>query len=120
MPISEGKHTGEFIISQANGSRSRDAGVVKSGQTLVAGELVGIETATGKYVKYNPANTIVGSKTIVGISYDDVDATGGDTRAVFVVRDAEVRRSDLTYNEAVAGTVTAEVAGLKALGIIVR
>lgn len=117
MPL-EGKYTGAFIISQANGSISRDTGVVKSGQKLVAGELVGKETASGKYVAYNPANIIVGSSTIVGISYDNVDATGGDTRAVFVVRDAEVRGSDLTYNK--VGTVTAEVAGLKALGLIVR
>ncbi len=119
--LTEGKHTGEFIVYQANGSRSRDAGTVLSGQTLVVGELVGIGTASGKYVAYDPAGTIVGSDTVAGISYAEVDASTADvTNAVFVVRDAEVRGSDLTYNEAVSGTITTEVAGLKSLGIIVR
>lgn len=117
----EGKHTGEFIISQANGARSRGTGTIKSGQNVVAGELLGIETATGKYVAYDPADTIDGSGTIAGISYDNVDATLADIAgAVIVLRDAEVRGSDLTYNEAVAGVVTTEITGLKALGLIVR
>jgi len=118
--LTEGKHTGEFIVSQANGARSRAAITVKSGQTIDVGELVGIETATGKYVAYDPDGTIAGSDTVAGISYAAVDATDGDMSAVIIARDAEVRGSDLTYNEATPGTVTTEVAGLKALGIIVR
>ena len=119
--LTEGKHTGEFIVSQANGARSRGTGTVLSGETLIAGELVGIETASGKYVAYDPAGTITGSDTVAGISYTTVDASVADVDgAVLVLRDAEVRGSDLTYNEAVEGTVTAEVAGLKALGLIVR
>lgn len=120
MAYIEGKHTAEFIVSQANGDRSREAGVLKSGQKVVSGELLGIETATGKYVAYDPAGTIVGSDTVAGISYDNYDATTSDIRIVIVVRDAEVRGSDLTYNEAVAGTVTTEIAGLKELGLIKR
>jgi len=118
--LTEGKHTGEFIVSQANGARSRDAVIVLSGETLVAGELVGIETASGKYVAYDPAGTITGSDTVAGISYDNIDASAADVSAVIIARDAEVRGSDLTYNEAVSGTITTEVAGLKNLGIIVR
>lgn len=121
MALAEGKHTGEFIVSEANGTRARGTGTVLSGQTLIVGELVGIETASGKYVAYDPAGTIVGSDTVAGICFAEVDASGGDVAGqVFVVRDAEVRQSDLTFNEAVSGTITAEVAGLKALGIIVR
>ena len=121
MALTEGKHTAEFIVSSANGTRSIGTGTVLSGQTLVVGELVGIETASGKYVAYDPAGTITGSDTVAGIAYQAVDASAADvTKQVFVVRDAEVRGSDLTYNEAVSGTTTTEVAGLKALGIIVR
>jgi hypothetical protein len=121
MALIEGKHTGEFLVSEANGTRTRATGTVLSGQDLVVGELVGIETASGKYVAYDPAGTIVGSDTVAGICFAEVDASLADVaNQVFIVRDAEVRGSDLTYNEAVAGTVTAEVAGLKALGIIVR
>ena len=67
--LAEGKHTGEFMVSQANGARSRGTGTVLSGQTLVVGELVGIETASGKYVAYNPANSPLGSDTVAVISY---------------------------------------------------
>ncbi|MEA2091052.1 MAG: head decoration protein [Campylobacterota bacterium] len=119
--VTEGKHTAEYIISEANGERSRGTGTVLSGQSIDVGELVGIETASGKYVAYDPADTIVGSSTVAGISYAAVDATLADkTGAVFTLRDSEVRSSDLTYNEAVADVITAEVAGLVSLGIIVR
>ncbi len=117
----EGKHTGEFIVSESNGSRSRDTGTVLSGQVLVAGELVGIETASGKYVAYDTGNSPVGASAVKGVIYDNVDATSADViGAVVVLRDAELRSSDLTYNEAVAGVITAEVAELLALGLIVR
>ena len=118
--LSEGKHAGEYIVSEAIGTRSRESGTVKLGQTLVTGELVGIETATGLYVAYDPADTIDGSGTVAGIAFDNFDASSGAIKGVFFVRDAEVRGSDLTYNEAVSGTITTEVAGLKALGLIVR
>ena len=119
--VNEGKHTAEFIVSEANGHRSRGTGTVLSAQVLVAGELVGIETASGKYVAYDPGNVIVGSSAVAGIIYDNVDATGADVlNAVVMLRDAEVRSSDLTYNETVPGTITAEIAGLLALGLIVR
>jgi len=121
MALTEGKHTGEYLVSTSNGTRSKGTGTVLSGQTLEVGELVGIETASSKYVAYDPANTILGSSTVAGISFAAVDASAADVVSqVFDVRDAEVRGSDLTYNEAVPGTITVEVAGLKALGIIVR
>lgn len=116
----EGKHNAEFIVSLGNGDISKEAGTLKSGQNVVAGELLGVETATGLYVAYDPADTIDGSGTIAGVSYGNYDATGGAVRIALIGRYAEVRGSDLTYNEAVAGTVTTEIAGLKALGIIVR
>lgn len=116
----EGKHNAEFIVSLGNGDISKEAGILKSGQNVVAGELLGKETATGLYVAYNPSNTIVGSSTIVGVSYGNYDATEGAVKIVTVARYAEVRGSDLTYHEAIPGTVTTQIAGLKALGIIVR
>lgn len=121
MALEEGKHTGEFIISEANNTRSRGTGTVLSGETLEVGELVGIETSSGKYVAYDPDGTITGSDTVAGISFAAIDASDADVgNAVFIVRDAEVRDTDLTYNESVSGTTTTEVAGLKSLGIIVR
>jgi hypothetical protein len=119
--FTEGKHTGEFLVSKANGTRSMSTGVVLSGEVLVAGQLVGVVSLSGKIKAYNPAN-IDGTETVAGIIYDNVDATAGDLSGkVLVVRDAEVRQSDLTYfTGANAGQITTANTGLEALGIIVR
>ena len=45
--LTESTHAGEFLVSEANGCRSRDTGTVVSGQDLVAGAVVGIVTASG-------------------------------------------------------------------------
>lgn len=46
--LTEGQHAGEFLVSEANGDRSRDACTVLSGQTLKAGHVVGVVvTGTG-------------------------------------------------------------------------
>jgi len=39
--LTEGQHAGEFIVSEANGSRSRDKVTVLSGQNLKAGAVLG-------------------------------------------------------------------------------
>lgn len=42
MPsLTEGKHTGEFILSEANGDRSREQIMVLSGENLKAGHVLG-------------------------------------------------------------------------------
>ena len=117
----EGKYTAEFIINEANGTRSKDTGTVLSGENLKAGAVVGIVTASGKYKEYNPANAD-GSETVAGISYANNDATNGDiANAVIVVRDAEVSKDGLEYftGATPAQKVTA-LTGLEALGIIGR
>lgn len=81
-------HAGEFLISEAPGTRSREEGVVSSGQTLVAGELV--EDAAGEYITY------AGVNPCVGIVWDDVDASTADQVATIIVRDAEIDSSICT------------------------
>lgn len=118
--LAEEKHTGEFLVSKANGTRSVDTGVILSGENVVVGELLGKVTASGKYAAYDNG-AVDGRETVAGISYAAVDATAGDVSgAVIVVRDAEVRASDLTYNTVVAGEITTANEELKALGIIAR
>lgn len=41
MVLNEGKHTGEFILSEANGSRSRENVTVLLGENLKAGHVLG-------------------------------------------------------------------------------
>ena len=46
----ETRHAGEFILSEANGQRSREAITIASGAGIIAaGTVLGKVTATGKY-----------------------------------------------------------------------
>jgi len=94
--VYEGPHTAEFILSEASGSRSRENGVVASGQVLEAGEVVGKRTlgaATGAAVAGNTgAATITASPTVglgakVGV-YQIVCTSAGAT-ADFTVEDPD-------------------------------
>lgn len=117
--LTEGAHAGEFIVSEANGARSREAITVVDGQTLVAGEVVGVVTASGKYAVYNNA-AADGTEVAAGILFDAVTASGADESGVVIVRDAEVRASDLDWGANDAGGITAGTADLLALGIVLR
>lgn len=213
--FTEGTHAGEFIVSEANGNRSREKITVLSGQNLKAGAVVGrtmvgataasvanagntgngvmgaitvtgpavkpgvyklsviepganagtfrvedpdgVEIGTGvvatlfnkgglsftladgatdfiagdgfaltvtpgtlRWKEYNPANSD-GSQFAAGVLYDAVDATGGDKPGVAIVRDAEVRDSDLQwFSGANAGQKTVGKQDLATSGIIAR
>ena len=118
----EGKHTGEYILTEANGSRSRDQAKVASGAGKVqAGTILGKVTASGKYVPHAPAAED-GSQTAVAILYANVDATSVDALCVITARDSEVKGADLIYNAA-TDTDAEKLAVHTALasnGIIVR
>lgn len=113
--FTETLHQGEFLLSEADGTRSREAVTVTvSGATKwLSGQLLGRITATGKYVKYNDAATD-GSQAVAGVLYNELDPVAGDVKATIIARDAEVLASALT------GLDTNGRADLLALGIIVR
>ena len=56
--LTEGQHAGEFIVSEANKTRSREAVTVLSGQTLVAGAVLGQITGG---IGGAPIPTVVGT-----------------------------------------------------------
>ncbi len=120
MALTESTRPGEFIIAEANGSISREAVTIVSGQNLVAGTVVGKITASGKYTAYDDDNAD-GSQTAAGILYAAVDASGGDKAGVIIARHAEVIDAQLVWaatND--AGDKTAGKADLAALDIILR
>lgn len=64
MALTETTHAGGFIISEANGNRSRENGTLNSGQNCVAGEVLGrIMTAAGAKISGTGDGTI-GAVTI--------------------------------------------------------
>lgn len=118
----EGKHTGEYIQSEAAGGRSRDQAKIASGAGKVkASTILGKVTASGKYLPHDPAAGD-GTETAVAILYDNVDATDADAPCVITARDSEVRNADLIYNAATDTPAEKDAvhASLAANGIIVR
>lgn len=110
MPTSftEGRHAAEFILSEANGARSRENGT--AGEALTAGTV--LESVTAGLVAYE-------SGTIVGIAL--YGAASGEPVS-YLARDAEVNLKLLTYpaESTAGGEEAATIAGLKTLNIITR
>lgn len=111
--FTEGKHTGEFILSEGNGSISREQVVLAPTTVrLEAGTVLG-KLANGKYVAYDNAGT-GGAEIAAAVLYADAPVSAADQEAVIIARSAEVARAVLT------GIDTAGEADLAAVGIIVR
>lgn len=121
MPaITEGRHTAEYILSEANGHLSRDTVTILSGQVLNPGEVLGKVTASDKYKVLTPGASD-GSEVAAAIAYAAVDATGADKPGVVTARSSEVNGPSLTWPADIsAPNKTAAIAALAALGIIVR
>lgn len=112
--LTEARRTGEFIISEANGTRSREEVVVSAAAgAMVAGTVVSKLTADGKYVAYDNVGTD-GTEVAAGVLYAAVGDSAADQPAVIVCRDAEVAEIFLTGIDATGKT------DLAALGVIVR
>lgn len=127
--LTEPRHPAEFLISEANGYRSRQVVTLASnGSTAIsyaAGAVLARLTSGGKFVYYDNAGSD-GTEAAAAILLEaqTVPATG-DLAAVVIIRDAEVHGADLVYDPAVTGgdLTTAKAAAatdLAALGIIVR
>lgn len=114
----EPRHTGEHILSEANGSRSREQAVLAAGN-LAAGTVLA-RNATGEYVELAPAATDT-TKTAVAVLYAATDASAAPAPCVVNVRDCEVIDSALGWPEGIDAPKTATAIGeLAAVGIIVR
>lgn len=123
--LTEGRHNGEGLLSEANFHRSRDAIVVKSGAGKIApGTVLGKITADGKYWPSTDASVTetAGAETAVAIALYGCDATDGDASITVISRDAEWTASTLSYHASVgtAPKKAAKVKQLEAVGIIVR
>jgi hypothetical protein len=118
--LTEGRHTGGFLVWEAFRDYCREVVTVASG-TLEPGTVLGKITVGGKYAAYDPDATD-GTETAVAVLWDKADASAGDVTATALVRGpALANRHDLVF----AGTpsepeITAALAALAAAGIIVR
>lgn len=118
--LTELTHAGGFIISEANGNRSRDNVTILSGQDLEAGAVLGKKTSGGKYVAYD-SNAGTGEQTAIAILIAKCDATAGDTEAAVISGDAEVNGNELVYQtSSPAQDESGAATDLASVGIKVR
>ena len=107
-------YAGEFLLSEANGSLSREEVTISSAAgAMIAGTVVSKLDADGKYVEYDNVGTD-GSQVAAGILYAPVANSASDQKGIIIARHAEVIESKLTGINADAKV------DLAALQIIVR
>lgn len=112
--FTEGRHAGEFVLSEGNGSISREqVRLAPVATRLQAGTVMGRLTSNGNFAPYNNAATD-GTQTAVAVLYADAPVSATTEQAVVIARAAEVAAALLT------GLDTPGRADLAAVGIIVR
>lgn len=110
----EGVHAGEFLLSEAKGSRSREEVELAITEVdLPAGQILGMVTATSLYAPYDPLAED-GTETAVAVLFSPKPISEATQRATVVVRDAELIDTRLI------GLDDDAEASLEAAGLIVR
>lgn len=110
----EGQHAGEFIVSEANGTLSREVGTLLANEVLIDGQVLAL--AAGKL---KASDGVTSGEVVVGVVIGAHDATGADKANVpYIARLAELK-SALVTAEDVSGAVVDEDA-LNALNIVLR
>jgi hypothetical protein len=122
-PKTEGRHAASFIMSEANGNRSRETVLIAEGEVVTAGQVIAKRTSgsfSGDYVAFDQDGND-GSETPIGIAINGVDATDAAVKEAIIARDAEVNGDQLGWPDDIEGSEKEDgVSGLADLGIIVR
>jgi hypothetical protein len=123
--FTEGRHTSEGLLSEANGNRSRERATIPSGTgVIVPGTVLGRVTATGSFVPspHAVAEGQEGAEVAVAIALNGCDATTAAQDIAIIRRDAEWNGHTLTFDSTVndASKRATKVAQLATQGIIVR
>lgn len=116
--FTETRHTGEHLVSEANGSRSRAEGELAAGN-LPAGAVLALN-GDGNYVQLAPGASD-GTESAVGVLYASTNASDEAARCVIHVRDCEVHGEALTWPSGITETQkNTAITDLASAGIIVR
>jgi hypothetical protein len=99
--LTQNPRAGEFLLSEADGTLSRETGILAAGQNLVAGTVLQL-TVAGKLTRFTGADDSTGNliTDACGVLWAGVDASGGDVEVTYVARVAEVKLALLTYGYA--------------------
>lgn len=113
--------TARYIVSEANGYRSREQGHMASGSgTVNPGTVCGKVTGTGKFKPLSPAAND-GSEVASAVLYQGCDASDADVRRTFTVRDTEVIEAELIWPDGITDQQKNDaIAALSERGIVLR
>lgn len=116
--LTQGIQTGEFLLSEGEGMRSRDqiTVTIAGAVALPSGTVLGKITATGKYLAHNVGNAD-GSQVAAAVLYNPLPGVNGDYKATGYMRTCEVIGNRLNGGTTPSAAV---IAALLALGIVVR
>lgn len=97
MAVTEGKHAGEFLVSEASGNRSRENVTIKAGANLAAGSVLGRIRTAGLTAVAAPtnaentgtiaANTLVKGANVQAGTYSIVCTAAAANGGTFLVKD---------------------------------
>jgi hypothetical protein len=112
--------TANFIVSEANGYRSREQIVVAQGGLYRDGTI--LQAVAGDELKYAPfASGDEEGGGSLAVLFQTVDARDADVRATGMVRDCELQRAMLKFaGEVSAAEREAAYAGLAAAHVVMR
>lgn len=112
--------TASYLVSEANGTRSREVVTIAKGHHLQPGTVLAAIEATGQLVPVDPAADD-GRQTAVAVLFAEVDSTEAERAAVVTARDAEVAAHALVWPAGMTEPQkTAALAQLAARGIVAR
>lgn len=118
MSLTEGRHSGEFILSVANGNLSFDNGTLASGEDLEAGTV--LATVDDEFVQIIPGDSGPAADA-TAILLSKTDASAAAQACAVIARDAEVIADALVWPDGISAQDKADaIAQLAALHIIVR
>lgn len=122
--LKEGRHAGEFILSEGNGHISRETVTIPAKQTIEAGTVLAISTQVGGVTTVVPLNPAAEDSTAkaVGIAiYPATTGTGETTRIAAILRSAEVNGNCIVWPAGIdPEDKDAAIADLASVNIIVR
>lgn len=116
----QGNQNLEFLLSEANGERSRETVTITGSAAFGSGTVLGKITASGKFTAHDESATNGTQNAIAVLGYD-VDATDADVNGVVLLRDCEVSNELLVMPDGIAtGDRNDAITSLATSGIIAR
>lgn len=119
--LTQGRRPADFILTEANGQRSREAALILNPNQVEIGEVLEVVAETSDVaVNYKPLGADPSKAAAIAI-YNAATSSGDDKEIAIIARDAEVNGKQIQWPSGyTAGQKRAGIRALADVGIIVR